>query len=69
MGADEDTSVLSARVDAQTNNKTGRAIDFEQEIQAIKDRTEVDVPYVATHCADAMYLDQHTIVTLEYHCY
>ena len=54
---------------AEPVNNTGRSIDFEQELKAVKERTEVDVPFVATRCADAMYLDQHTIVTLEYHCY
>ena len=56
------------RSDAPVNN-TGRAIDFAEELKAAKERTEVDVPFVTTQCADAMYLDQHTVVTLEYHYY
>lgn len=53
-------------------NDAGRADfvnDFEEELKAAKERTEVDVPFVTTQCADAMYLDQHTVVTLEYHYY
>ena len=58
----------TGRSDAPVNN-TGRAIDFAEELKAAKERTEVDVPFVTTQCADAMYLDQHTVVTLEYHYY
>ena len=35
----------------------------------LKKRTELDIPYVATQCEDAMYIDAHTVVTLEYHYY
>ena len=68
MAAGGATSAASEQ-GAEPVNNTGRSIDFEQELKAVKERTEVDVPFVATRCADAMYLDQHTIVTLEYHCY
>ena len=50
-------------------NNTERTIDFDQELKELKQRTELDIPYVSTMCEDAMYIDPHTVVTIEYHYY
>ena len=50
-------------------NNTNESIDFDQELKDLKKRTELDIPYVSTMTEDAMYIDQHTIVTIEYHYY
>jgi hypothetical protein len=44
-------------------------IDFAQHLTDLKARTESEVPYCMTQCEDAMYLDQHQVVTLEFHYY
>ena len=53
-------------IDEFTNN-THRSIDFSAELKALKRRTELDMPYTVTQCEDAMYIDQSTVVTLEFH--
>ena len=50
-------------------NNTDRSIDFDRELKILKKRTEIDIPYVQSQCEDAMYIDAHTVVTLEYHYY
>ena len=48
-------------------NDNQQKIDFDQQLQAYKERTEMTLPYVATQVEDAMYLNQQHVVTLEYH--
>lgn len=50
-------------------NNTNRMIDFDFELKDLKKRTELDIPYISTMVEDAMYIDAHTIVTIEYHYY
>lgn len=44
-------------------------IDFGQELEDYKERTEYEIPYVNTVCEDAIYIDQHSVVVLEYFSY
>lgn len=53
----------------QVENNTDKSIDFSAQLSALKRRTETDLPYTLTQLEDAMYLDQNSIVTLEYHYY
>ena len=48
---------------------TEKLIDFEQHLEALKKRTELEIPYTTTQVEDAMYIDQNTIMTLEFHYY
>lgn len=48
---------------------TERLIDFDKHLEALKKRTELEIPYTTTQVEDAMYIDQNTIVTLEFHYY
>jgi hypothetical protein len=38
-------------------------------LEAYKKRTTSELPYTLSQVEDAMYLDQYSIVTLEYHYY
>jgi len=46
-----------------------KLIDFAQHMADLKARTELEVPYCMTQCEDAMYLDKHSVVSLEYQYY
>lgn len=47
----------------------GNSIDFNAQLDALKRRTEQEVPYTITQVEDAMYLDQANVVTLEFAYY
>lgn len=57
------------RSNEEFQNNTHKSIDFSAQLKALKKRTEVDIPYTITQCEDAMYIDQATVVTLEFHYY
>lgn len=64
----------TAHSDYAANSESGAskdvgAINFDEELANMKKRDELDIPYVHTQVEDAMYVDSHTVVTLEYHCY
>jgi hypothetical protein len=46
-----------------------KLIDFAKHMDDLKARTELEVPYCMTQCEDAMYLDKHSVVSLEYQYY
>ena len=50
-------------------NYIDQKIDFNEQLNALKKKTEKDLPYTMTQINDVMYLDQFTIVSFEYHCY
>lgn len=50
-------------------NKTNKLIDFNAQLQALKKRTENNLPFTLTQVEDCMYLDQYNILALEYHYY
>lgn len=50
-------------------NFTELKVDFNEQLNALKRRTEKDLPYTVTQVNDVMYLDQFSIVAFEYHCY
>ena len=50
-------------------NKTDQKVDFNEQLNALKRKTEKDLPFTMTHVNDVIYLDQFTIVSFEYHCY
>jgi len=55
--------------DARAEDVESNHIDFDQELEDYRRRTETEIPYVNTVGEDAMYLDQHTVLVLEYFCY
>lgn len=68
--AEEDPGAAKVKGDDdQVENNTDKSIDFSAQLSALKRRTETDLPYTLTQVEDAMYLDQNSIVTLEYHYY
>jgi len=50
-------------------NNTDKRIDFDEEMKKYKKRTEKELPFTMTLVSDASYLDQFSVITLEYHCY
>ena len=38
-------------------NNTGRAIDFDEEMKGLKNRTEKNIPFTMTQVIDAMFLE------------
>lgn len=42
-------------------------IDFEKQLTEYKEHNEYRLPYTGTQVEDAMYINQKTVVTLEYH--
>ena len=67
--AEELNQSKSKVADDEIENNTDKSIDFSAQLSALKRRTETDLPYTLTQVEDAMYLDQNSIVTLEYHYY
>lgn len=50
-------------------NNTDQLIDFKAQLEAFKRRTEQNFPFTLTQVEDAMYIDQYSIMTLEYYYY
>lgn len=50
-------------------NNTDKAIDFQAQLEALKRRTETELPHTLTQVEDIMYLDQYSVISLEYHYY
>lgn len=55
--------------DQVVENNTDKSIDFNAQLQALKKRTESELPHTLSQVEDAMYLDQYNIIVLEYHYY
>ena len=49
--------------------KKNLCIDFDKELELHKEKTEMELPYTGTVAEDAMYINQQTIVVLEYNNY
>ena len=64
-----DVSVVKAPEDFVVENNTDKSIDFNAQLQALKKRTECELPHTLSQVEDAMYLDQYNIIVLEYHYY
>lgn len=50
-------------------NNTEKRVDFSEQLSSLKKRTEMDLPYTMTQINDAIYLDQYSLLSFEYHCY
>lgn len=50
-------------------NNTDKSIDFHSQLQALKRRTETELSHTLTQTEDIMYLDQYSVIALEYHYY
>ena len=62
-------SDLSSEDDDREEDVQSNQISWNQELEDYRRRTETELPYVNTVSEDAMYIDQHTAVVLEYFCY
>ena len=50
-------------------NNTDKSIDFNSQLEALKKRTETELPHTLTQVEDIMFLDQYSVIALEYHYY
>ena len=50
-------------------NNTDKSIDFTSQLEALKKRTETELPHTLTQVEDIMFLDQYSVIALEYHYY
>jgi hypothetical protein len=55
--------------DDDIENNTDKSIDFNAQLKALLRRTETELPHTLTQVEDIMYLDQYSVVSLEYHYY
>lgn len=55
--------------DEDTKNTTRKRIDFDAEYSRLARQTCYTQAYTPTSISDAMYIDQYTLATIEYHCY
>ena len=61
------TRIEENKSNAKGEEDTKSEIDFKEEREKYKDRTEMELPYTLTQAEDAMYINQQFIVSLEYH--
>ena len=62
-------SLIKPPEDLVVENNTDKSIDFNAQLQALKKRTECELPHTLSQVEDAMYLDQYNVIVLEYHYY
>ena len=63
---------MSANLDEEdipNNTDPHKSIDFKSQLDALKQRTEFNLPFTLSQVEDAMFLDQYHVVTLEFHYY
>ena len=70
-GMDKETyaRLLNQMRKEEAPNYSDAKVDFNEQLNAHKKRTEKELPFTMTQINDVMYLDQFTIVSFEYHCY
>lgn len=69
MNKDAYFNLLKTMKDEEVPNYTDQRVDFNEQLNSLKRRTEKDLPFTMTQINDVAYLDQYSLISFEYHCY
>lgn len=66
MGANKSTEKGSIKAETVLHNEADKCINFKHQLQEYRDRSEFNMAYTIMQVEDVMFVDDTTIVALEY---